>query len=41
VRLSTQVTTVGLRLPLVVPKPMHVAVASRCCRCRFQQLACA
>jgi hypothetical protein len=35
--LSTQVPTVGLRLRLVVPRPMTAAVASRCCRCRFQQ----
>jgi hypothetical protein len=39
--LSTQVSTVDLRLRLVVPRPMTKAVASRCCRCRFQQLACA
>jgi hypothetical protein len=26
---------------VVVPKPMPAAVASRCCRRRFQQLACA
>jgi len=38
--LSTQVSTVGLRLRLVVPRPMPAAVASRCCRRRFQQLAC-
>jgi hypothetical protein len=25
----------------VVPEPMHAAVASRCCRRRFQQLVCA
>jgi hypothetical protein len=39
--LSTQVSTVGSRLRLVVPRPMPAAVASRCCRRRFQQLACA
>jgi hypothetical protein len=39
--LSTQVSTVGLRLRLVVPKPMPAAVASRCSQRRFQQLACA
>ena len=39
--LSTQVSTVGLRLWLVVPRPMPAAVASRWCRRRFQQLACA
>ena len=39
--LSTQVSTVGLRLRLVVPRPMPAAVASRWCRRRFQQLACA
>jgi hypothetical protein len=39
--LWTQVSTVGLRLRLVVPRPMPAAVASRCCRRRFQQLACA
>ena len=38
---STQVSTVGLRLGLVVPRPMPAAVASRCCGRRFQQLACA
>ena len=38
--LLTQVSTVGLRLRLVVPKPMPAAVASRCCRRIFQQLAC-
>jgi hypothetical protein len=37
--LSTQVATVGLRLRLVVPRPMPAAVASRCCRRRFQKLA--
>jgi hypothetical protein len=31
---------VGLRLRLVVPRPMPAAVASRFCRRRFQQLAC-
>jgi hypothetical protein len=39
--LSTQVSTVGLRLQLVVPRPMPAAVASRWCRRRIQQLACA
>jgi hypothetical protein len=39
--LSTQVSTVGLRLRLVVLRPMPAAVALRCCRRRFQQLACA
>jgi len=39
--LSTQASTVGLRLRLVEPRPMPVAVASRWCRRRFQQLACA
>jgi hypothetical protein len=39
--LSTQFSTVCLRLRIVVPRPMPVAVASRCCRRRFQQLACA
>jgi hypothetical protein len=39
--LSTQVSSVGLRLRLAVPRPMPAAVASRCCRRRFQQLACA
>ena len=39
--LSMQVSTVGLRLRLVVPRPMPAAVASRWCRRRFQQLACA
>jgi hypothetical protein len=39
--LSTQVPTAGLRLRLVVPRPMPAAVASRCCRRRFQQSACA
>ena len=33
--LSTQVSTVGLRLRLVVPRPMPAAVASRWCRHRF------
>jgi hypothetical protein len=33
--LSTQVSTVGLRLRLVVPRPMPAAVASRFCRRRF------
>jgi hypothetical protein len=39
--LSMQVSAVGLRLRLVAPRPMPAAVASRCCRRRFQQLACA
>jgi hypothetical protein len=39
--LSTQVSAVSLRLRLVVPRPMPVAVASRCCRRSFQQLTCA
>jgi hypothetical protein len=39
--LSTQVSAVGLRLRLVVPRPMPAAVSSRCCGRRFQQLACA
>jgi hypothetical protein len=39
--LSMHVLTVCLRLRLVVPRPMPAAVASRCCRRRFQQLACA
>jgi hypothetical protein len=38
--LSTQASAVGLRLRLVVPRLMPTAVASRCCRRRFQQLAC-
>jgi hypothetical protein len=38
---STQVSTVGLRLRLVVPRPMPAAVGTRCCRRRDQQLACA
>jgi hypothetical protein len=29
--LLTQVSTAGLRLRLVVPRPMPAAVASRCC----------
>ena len=33
--LSTQVSTVGLRLRLVVPRPIAAAVATRCCRSRF------
>jgi hypothetical protein len=39
--LSTQNSTVSWRLRLVVPIPMSAAVASRCCRRRFQQLDCA
>jgi hypothetical protein len=41
--LSTQVSTAGLRLRLVVPRPMPFLrpLASRCCRRRFQQSACA
>jgi hypothetical protein len=39
--LSTQDSTVCFRPHLVVPRPMPAAVASRCCRRRFQQLACA
>jgi hypothetical protein len=39
--LLTQVSEVGLRLRLVVPRPMPAAVVSRCCRRRFQKLACA
>jgi hypothetical protein len=35
--LSPQVSTAGLCLRLVVPRPMPAAVASRCCRGRFQQ----
>jgi hypothetical protein len=38
--LSTQASTVGLRLRLVVPRAMPAAVASRCCERRLQQLAC-
>jgi hypothetical protein len=41
VALSTQVSTAGLCLRLVVPMPMPAAVATRCCRRRLQQLACA
>jgi hypothetical protein len=37
--LSTQGSTEGLRLRLVVPRPMPSAVASRYFRRRFQQLA--
>ena len=33
--LSTQVSTIGLRLRLVVPRPMPAAVALRWCRRRF------
>ena len=39
--LWTQVLTSGLCLRFAVPKPMPAAVALRCCRRRFQQLACA
>jgi hypothetical protein len=39
--LSTQFLTAGLRLRLVVPRPMPAAVAPRCCRRRFHQLGCA
>jgi hypothetical protein len=39
--LLTQVSAVGLHLRLVVLRTMPAAVASRCCRRRFQQLACA
>jgi hypothetical protein len=39
--LSAQISAVGLRLRLVVPRPVPSALASRCCRRRFQQLACA
>jgi hypothetical protein len=39
--LSAQVSTAGLSLRLVVPRPIPEAVASRCCRRRFQKLACA
>jgi hypothetical protein len=39
--LSTQVSTVGLRLRLVVPRPTPATVASRWFRRSFQQLACA
>jgi hypothetical protein len=38
--LSTQLSTNGLRLRRAAPRPMPAAVVSRCCRCRFQQLAC-
>ena len=38
---STLVSSVGLRLRLVVPRPMPAAVASRYCGRRYQQLACA
>jgi hypothetical protein len=38
--LSTQASTVDMRLRLVVPRRMPAAVASRWCRRRFQQLAC-
>jgi hypothetical protein len=39
--LSTKVSPAGLHLRLVVPRPMSAAAASRCCRRKFQQLACA
>jgi hypothetical protein len=39
--LSTHVSAVGLRLRLVVARPMPVAVTSRCYRRRIRQLACA
>ena len=39
--LSTQVSTVDLRLRLVEPRPIPAAVASLCCRRRSQQLVCA
>ena len=39
--LSTQVTAAGLRLRLVVPRPMPAAVASRFCPRKFQQSVCA
>jgi hypothetical protein len=39
--LSAQASIVGLRLRLVVPRPMPAAVASQCYRRRPQQLACA
>jgi hypothetical protein len=38
--LSTQASTVDLRLRLVVQKTMPAAVASQCCGRRFQQFAC-
>jgi hypothetical protein len=37
--LSTQVSAAGLHLRLVVPRTMPAAVASRCCRRMFRQLA--
>jgi hypothetical protein len=39
--LSAHVSTAGLRLRLAVPRPMPAAVASRCCRRKCQQSACA
>jgi hypothetical protein len=39
--LSTQVLATGMRLRIEVPRPIPAAVASRCCRRRFQQFACA
>jgi hypothetical protein len=39
--LSARVSTVVLRLRLVVPRLMPAAIALRCCERRFQQLACA
>jgi hypothetical protein len=39
--LSAQASAVGVHLRLVVPRPMPAAVASRCCRRRFQKSGCA
>jgi hypothetical protein len=39
--LLKHVSTAGLRLRLVVPRPIPAAGASRCCRRSFLQLACA